>query len=181
MTIVMIILGAVALYAIFFVSQFYNIIFRGYAPFISTDRETIGSIINELPKKEQPVVYELGCGKSVFLEMVGEAMPRAELIGIENLATVHLFNLLKLKLHRSRIKLLRMDFFQKNLRDADFIYCYLNNDTMERLREKFEKECRTGTIVISRHFPIPQMQPAKTIDIKSKKIYFYSINSIATA
>jgi hypothetical protein len=175
LTIFLIIIG---LYFIFFISQFINIAFRGYAPLITTDQETIQAIINELNINDQSVVYELGCGQAVFLQSIETSFPQTKLIGIENLTTVYLFNYIRLKLRKSRISLIKNDIFKASLTDADFIYCYLNNDTMKRLGDKIAEECRNGTIIISRHFPIPQFQPYKTIEIKSKKVYFYKIGNL---
>jgi hypothetical protein len=72
--------------------------------------------------------------------------------------------------------LLNRDFFTLDLKDANLVYCYLNNQTMERLGAKFTHECRPGTQIISRGFPIPQFRPEKVVVIKNKKVYFYKIN-----
>jgi len=162
-------------YCAFFVHQFINIFFKGYAPFISTDKETIRKIIQNLDVKEDLTLYELGCGQARFLQITEKIFPRAELIGIENLMIIFLINRLKLRLVNSRIKLLLNDFFQINLKEADLIYCYLNNATMQRLGEKFKQECKRGTQIISRSFPIPQFQAEKVVRIKNKNIYFYKI------
>jgi len=171
----LIILLALIVYLIFFVSQFINIIFRDYAPFISTDKKTIKRILREIQIKERAIVYELGCGRARFLRIVEKTRTAAELIGVENLFSLYLFSKIKFKLQGSKIKLLKQDFFTVNLKNADLIYCYLNNTTMESLGEKFSLECRAGTQIISRSFPIPQFKPSKVIEIKNKKVYFYKI------
>ena len=175
MTPLLIILLFLIVYLIFSVTQFYNVLFRGYAPFVSTDSGTIRRIISEVRIKEQAIIYELGCGQATFLKMAERLFPRARLIGIENLFTLYFINLICLKLKRSKIRLLKQDFFNINLQDADLVYCYLNNATMAKLGEKFRQECQDGTIIISRSFPIPKFMPEKIIEIKNKKIYFYKI------
>ena len=177
MTILIIILIILGLYFIFFITQFINITLRGYAPLISTDQETISAIINELNIKNQSVVYELGCGQAVFLQSIEANFPKSTLIGVENLSTVYLLNNILLKFKKSQIKLIKKDIFKTNLEKADIIYCYLNNETMKNLGDKFMEECKNSTIIVSRSFPIPQFQPLKSIEIKSKKIYFYEINN----
>ena len=67
----------------FFASQFFNVIFRGYAPFISSKPEVIKAIMQELKLKEDVIVYELGCGKAGFLRAIEEKYPQAKLIGVE--------------------------------------------------------------------------------------------------
>ncbi len=166
---------ALLVYSIFFISQFGNIVFKGYAPFISTDRKTIKKILDKVQIKERPTIYELGCGRARFLKIAEKLFPRAELIGIENLSSLFLINKLLLKLRRSRIKLLKKDILTANLERADLIYCYLNNSTMEKLGIKFKQECRPETQIISRSFPIPQFKSEEIITVKNKKIYFYKI------
>jgi len=175
MIILYIVLLVLFIYFIFFISQFSNIIFRGYAPFVSTDNTTIKKILSKSKIKEQSTIYELGCGRARFLRTTEKLFPQIKLIGIENLSSLYLINKLRLKLQGSRIKLLKKDFFAVNLKDADLIYCYLNNSTMQKLGEKFKQECLPGTQIISRSFPIPQFKPEELIIVKNKKIYFYKI------
>lgn len=171
----LIILLVLAIYFIFFISQFYNIFFNGYAPFISTDRKTIKEILNQVKLKEAPIVYELGCGRARFLTVMGKFYPSAKLTGVENLFSLYAINKIRFKLQGSKIKILRTDFFKVNLAEADLIYCYLNNATMLELGKKFKQECRQGTQIVSRSFPIPQLNQEKVIVVKDKKIYFYKI------
>jgi len=175
MTLLYIALLALLIYFIFFISQFNNIIFRGYAPFISTDKITIKKILEKAKLREGTIIYELGCGRARFLRTVEKSFPKTKLIGIENLSSLYFINKLRLKLQGSRIKLLKKDFFAVNLKNADLIYCYLNNSTMRKLGEKFKEECRPGTQIVSRSFPIPQFKPEELIVVKNKKIYFYKI------
>ncbi len=175
MYLLLIIVLALLIYFVFFVSQFYNVFFKGYAPFISTDRETIKTILAASSINPPLLIYELGCGRARFLRIAEKTFPGLKLIGVENLASLYYINWLRLKLSLSKIKLWKKDFLTLNLQDADLIYCYLNNETMRKLGDKFKKECRPGTQIISRSFPIPQFVPEKTIAVKNKKIYFYKI------
>jgi len=56
MTWLVIILLIVAVYVIFFLTQFYNIIFKDYAPAISTNRKVIEKVINEIKIIDQEIV-----------------------------------------------------------------------------------------------------------------------------
>lgn len=175
MYLLLIIFLVLLVYFVFFVSQFYNVFFKGYAPFISTDKETIKTILAASSIKPPLLVYELGCGRARFLRIAEQTFPGLKLIGIENLASLYYINWFRLKFSLSKIKLWKKDFLALNLKDADLIYCYLNNETMKKLGDKFSKECREGTQIISRSFPIPQFIPEKVLNIKNKKVYFYKI------
>lgn len=169
------IIFALLVYLVFFAAQFINVLGKGYPPFISTDRETVARIIGDLKIKEGATVYELGCGRAGFLRQAEKTWPGVRLIGVENILS--LYGLVKLELlgRRSRIKLLRKDFFSLDLKDADLIYCYLNNMVMAKLGQKFRQECRSGTQIISRSFPIPEWAPEKTLRLRNKNIYFYKL------
>jgi SAM-dependent methyltransferase len=163
------------IYVIFFISQFNNVLLKGYPPFISTDSVTSKKIISEVQTKDGMTVYELGCGRARFLRLAEKAWPRAKLIGVENLFTLYFLNKIRLKLQGSKIKLVNDDIFKVNLADADLIYCYLSGGLMEKLQEKFKRECRPGTQIVSRCFSIDQMPPEKVMTIRNKTIYFYKI------
>ena len=171
----LIILFALGVYLIFFVTQFINIIFKGYPPFISTNRNVIRGIIKELSIAPSATVYELGCGRARFLRLVEKSFPATKLIGLENLFSLYLLIKISLKVRGSHIKLRPVDFFSINLAEADLIYCYLNDTLMIRLGEKFRRECRPGTQIVSQSFTIPQLSLEKMLEIKGKRIYFYKI------
>ena len=175
-TIMMIVEIFLVIFAIFFVMQFFNILFRGFAPYLSTRSEVISKIINELDVKEGATVYELGCGKAGFLKAIEEKFPKAKLIGIEYSFWPYFVARLQLSMSDSKIKILKKNIFKVNLSDANEIYCYLNESTMKKLEKKFEDECKIGTEIISYQFSLPNKQAAKVIEVKKNhKVYFYNL------
>jgi hypothetical protein len=165
----------ILIYGVFFVAQFYNIIFYGYPPFISSSYKNIRKIIEIVKLRGDETVYELGSGRSRFLRMLEKKYPSLKLVGVENLFSIHFPNYLRLKLQGSKIKLLNKNIFDIDLRQADIIYCYLNNTTMIPLGLKLIAECQPGTQIISQAFSVPQLSPQKVIEADGKKIYFYTI------
>ncbi|OGF25861.1 hypothetical protein A2331_04705 [Candidatus Falkowbacteria bacterium RIFOXYB2_FULL_34_18] len=159
---------------IFFVIQFYNIVFRSYAPFISTKRNVIKKIVESLNIKEDSIIYELGCGRAGFLRAIGRKYPRAKMFGVEYSFLPFLIAGLQDSLTNNNITILKKNFFKVDLSRADMIYCYLNLETMKRLEEKFKKECKHGAIVVSCSFPMPTVAPQKVIQEKGESIYFYN-------
>lgn len=160
----------------FFSSQFFNVIFRGYAPFISSKPEVIKAIMPALDLPEEAVVYELGCGKAGFLRAVEEKYPQTKLIGIEYSLLPYIVAQIQISLNKSKIKVWRKNLFKVNVGEADLIYCYLNQEMMKKLEGKFKKECKSGTKIISYAFALPNLEPEKVIDLKDKsKIYFYTM------
>src|SRR3989339_1208311 len=158
--------------------QFFNLLFRGYAPFISTRPQAIDKIVADLELPGKAVVYELGCGKAPLLRALSRKYPQADLIGIENEPIPYLIASIQVNLAKTNIRIKRKNLFNISLADADAVYCYLNPKMMAALQKKFQDECRGGTIIISYQFPMPDLKPEKTLEIKGKKevVYFYRIN-----
>lgn len=161
--------------AAFLLSQFFNILFRGYAPFISTNSEVIDKISEEIKLDSDPKFYELGCGKASFLRAISEKFPQAECVGVEYSFLPWLIAKIQTVFRQSKIKIQKKNIFKVNLADADYVYCYLNPKTMGLLEKKFKEECRPGTKIISYTFSLPNSRPEKIIEADGSKIYFYSI------
>ncbi|MBA3046931.1 hypothetical protein KKC83_01940 [Patescibacteria group bacterium] len=156
--------------------QFFNVIFRGFAPFISTKPKVIGKIIENMDFFGQGKVYELGCGKAGFLRAVELEYPRAELAGVEYSFWPWLIAKIQISLNKSKIKIKRKNLLKVNLADADLIYCYLSPRLMKDLKEKFGRECKQGTKIISHAFILPDSEPDKIVELESgENIYFYTI------
>lgn len=174
MVVIYLLIFILGLYSVFFVKQFINIIF-GYAPLISTKKKILNQILDNINIKNDFIIYELGCGKADFLKLVESKKIKADLIGIENLFIANLVLKLQLRLMHSKIKIIQNDFFKENLSKADIIYCFLNNNTMKKLGEKFLRECKKETVIVSHKFPIVGFLPVKVLGEYGDKVYFYKI------
>ena len=158
----------------FFLVQAYNMIFRGYAPFLATKSVALRRLLSELRIKKDAKVYELGAGRAGFLRMLRKQYSEARLTGVEYSFFPWLIGKLQSALTNSRIELLRKNIFKADLKNADLVYCYLNVGTMNKLEEKFGHELREGVQVVSYQFPLPSKEPEKVIDLGEEgKIFFY--------
>ena len=156
--------------------QFFNIVFRGFAPFISTNPKVIGKIIENMDFSGRGKAYELGCGKAGFLRAIELEYPQAELAGVEYSFWPWLIAKIQVSLNKSKIEIKRKNLFKVDLADADLIYCYLSHRIMKKLKKKLEQECRKGTKVISYFFALPDLEPDKIVELENgEKVYFYSI------
>jgi hypothetical protein len=163
------------IFLIFLATEFFNIVFLGAAPFIMTKKKIVDLISREISLLPGEKVYEVGAGFARFLQAVEKVYPKAEFVGIEYSWPTYLIAKLLLKYKHSRIKLIRQNVFKTNLSDANLIYCYLTPGMMSNLGEKFSKECRPGTRIISYAFSIPNFEIKRTIREKGDTIYFYEI------
>lgn len=155
--------------------QFYRILFKGFAPFISSGFNVILTVLKELDLSGKEVVYELGSGSAGFLRSIEQKFKNQELVGVEYSWWPYILSSIQIAFSGSKIKILRKDIFKVDLKDADIIYCFLNKKTMAKLSKKFAKECRPGTLIISYCFTLPNYEPEKTVKEKNNNIYFYRI------
>ncbi len=159
--------------------QFFYIILGGYSPFFLTKRKVIKRIINEISFNDGDVVYELGCGNAGFLKRAEKKFPKIKkLVGIELFFFPYLIGSIQISLQKSKIKILKKNFYHINFKEADIIYCFLLPGVMKKLKDKFVNDCKKGTQIISYQFSLPDMEPVKVIDLennKKDKIYFYEI------
>jgi hypothetical protein len=170
-----VILVVLLLALIFITTQMYNIIFRGFAPFVSTKFHAILSILKELNLNGNETVYELGAGKAGFLRAVEQKFKNEKLIGIEYSWWPYLLARMQTMITGSNIKMIKKNIFKISLKEADVIYCFLVPKMMDRLAEKFKKECRPGTLIISYKFGVSGFDPEKVIKEGDYNIYFYRI------
>ncbi len=172
-------MAVLAFIAVVLSIQFFQIALGGYAPIIPTKNKVIKRIMKEMSPKDGCAVYELGCGNAGFLRAVENKFPNIKkLVGIEYFFFPYLIGKIQTSLRKSKIKILKKNFLRLNIEEADIIYCFLSKPMMVKLKEKFNKECKAGTQIISYQFSLPEMEPVKVIDVydnKKDKIYFYTI------
>jgi trans-aconitate methyltransferase len=164
------------MFFVFYVSQFYNMIFRGFAPFYSTRKKIIETIADKIKIEKNDCIIELGCGRAGFLQVVRQKFPEAKLIGYEYLFLPFLMAQVQNSFQKSKLDIRNVDFFKADLSEANTIYCYLSIRTMKDLEKKFISECKPGTEIISYMFPLPSLKPVEVLDVaKGEKVYYYTI------
>jgi hypothetical protein len=153
--------------------EFYNIVFRGFAPFISTKPKVILAILDELKLKGDETVYELGCGKAGFLQAILEKWPSVKTLGIEYHFWPYFFAKMQASLHKKAVGLHYGDLFESDLSKADVMYCFLNPPMMERLAAKLKSEAKPGAILISYMFTLPGFKTYKERKDGNDFLFFY--------
>lgn len=172
------ILLIIIFYLVTVVVDAYMVIFVGNAPYIRSSKDLINIILREVDIKNNSKVYELGCGDGRFIRELAKSK-EVDCIGYEYSLAPYLLAKLFNIFSRKKIKVYYKNFFNENLSEADYIFCYLMPKPMERLEKKFKNELKPGAIVISNTFAIKNWQPNKIINIDkkgllSKKIYIYN-------
>ena len=167
---------------IFLVEEFFNLIFRGYAPLVSSKNKILDEAVRQLISLDLPAnakICELGCGHAGFLRRLEKAtknQKKYKLVGVEVISSVYLLAKLQLLLVGSKIKIVKKNFLKMSLKDVDCFYCYLNGPTMARLSLKLKKEAKPGAILISNQFELPGYEPLKEIQVQpTQRLRIYKL------
>ncbi|HPD33974.1 MAG TPA: class I SAM-dependent methyltransferase [Bacteroidota bacterium] len=149
----------IVIFVIFF-WQFWPILIGG-AGFTPTPIDKIHKSLDLAELNGNDIFYDLGCG---FGDVLKEAEKRAKkTIGVE----IDPLRWLISKLRTKKAKVLLRDFFSLDLSDADVIFIFQYNNVNEKLWDKFQKELKPGTRIISYYWKIDNVPIDKSIeDIK---------------
>ncbi len=124
-------------------------------------------------------IYELGAGWGTLAFPLAREYPSHKIIGYEISFFPYVYCLIRQHFsHLRNLQFSRQNFFHPSLKDAALVVCYLYPGAMRKLKEKFEKELRPGSHVISNTFAIPGWTPYDTWianDLYQTKIYVYRI------
>jgi len=123
---------------------------------------------------ENDIFYDLGCGNGSLVLYVGQNYP-VKAIGLELSIPLYLVcKFRQIKAKNSQFKF--QNILHANFGDANVVYLFpLWKNTINKLREKMEKELKPGTRVITYTFPIEGWIPEiinKPTD-KDLSVYLY--------
>ncbi|MBN1326011.1 hypothetical protein JW977_03485 [Candidatus Falkowbacteria bacterium] len=165
------------IYLISILIDAYKVMVWGYAPYIRSGKKIVNRILQEVDFRDNSVVYELGCGDGRFIRELAKQR-EINCIGYEYSLAPYLLAKLFNFFSRKKVKIYYKNFFNENLSNADYVFCYLMPKPMEKLSKKFENELSPGAVIISNTFAIKNWRPKKVIELKkrgvlSNKIYIY--------
>ncbi len=131
------------------------------APFVPTDTAVIERVLDLAQVKKEDIVYDLGSGDGRFV--IAAAMRGAKAQGVEMNVLRVLYSRLWIKMLRlPNARIIRNDIFNIDLSDATVVICYLLPKTNELLKEKLERELKSGTRIVSVAFEFVSWHEVKT-------------------
>ena len=147
------------------------------APFVQTPLEVAKKMIELSGLKQSELLYDLGCGDGRLIILAAKDIG-AKSKGIdlrEDLIERAKTEIKRLNLE-DKVTIVRANFFDVDISDADVVTLYLTSSANERLRPKFEKELKQGSRVISHDFKVPGWKPQGVYDeLLGHTIYTYRI------
>lgn len=170
MLIYIIIIGAISFFGYVLTKLIFDLLLRGFTPFISSRPWVVDALLDEINvKKETPTIYALSCGRSGFFHALEKKYPGGVFIGYETDLFPFVVAKLQSLIRRTKIKVKFSKIYHINFKDADLVYNHLYPDKMVGLGKKIKFESKTGTIVLSTGFNIKDLEPIKTILLPDRK------------
>jgi tRNA A58 N-methylase Trm61 len=149
-------------------------------PFVPSPDIVVQRMLSLANLKPGELVYDLGAGDGRILSTAVQRFG-AKAFGVELHATRYAEILNRLSKERigDSVRVVRGDFSDVSLEDADVVTLYLLTSVNSSIRPKLERELRPGSRVISHDFPIRGWTPTHVETVKDKynthEIFVYRI------
>ncbi|MHA2140245.1 MAG: SAM-dependent methyltransferase [Candidatus Thorarchaeota archaeon] len=144
------------------------------APWIPTPKRKARGMLELAEVGDEDIVYDIGSGDGRIIIMAAREYG-ARSIGIEADPIRFMWSRLAIRRHRlsERVKVLRGNFFKSNIEEATVVTVYQGVEVNKKLKEKFTRDLKPGTRVVSYRFLFEGWAPVKTNEEDS--IYLYVI------
>jgi predicted RNA methylase len=144
------------------------------APWFPTSTSTVRKMLTMADVHPGDVLYDLGCGDGRIIIMAAREF-HAMSIGIDINPFWVFWIRVKIALFqlRGNVQVVRGNFFDQDLSNANIVTLYLLQETNEKLQPKLEKELQPGTRIISHVFTFTEWEPYKVDE--DAHIYLYRI------
>ncbi|NHJ48603.1 MAG: methyltransferase domain-containing protein [Asgard group archaeon] len=145
------------------------------APWLPTRLKKVRKMLELANVQPGETVYDLGCGDGRTIVMAARRFG-ANAIGIEIDPMRYLWCqfLITILFLRKKVKVIHGDIFEKDISDADVVFCYLLQSTNDKLEEKLVQELSPETRVVSNTFIFRSLP---TIATDKSAIYVYKIGT----
>jgi predicted RNA methylase len=144
-----------------------------WAPWWRTNERTARAMCKLAEVSKKDTVYDLGCGDGAALNIAAKEFG-AKGVGIEIDPLRYLFSKIRFRLNglNKKVKILKNNFHKVDISEASIIFVYLVPKALERLKPKFLKELKKGTLLVS--FRYESSLPLVAHD-KANELYLYEI------
>lgn len=143
-----------------------------------TSRKARKALFSLLPESCENI-FELGSGWGHLIFPLAKSYPFARIHAYEGSLLPWVCSKGMQKILRiPNLIIARKNFFTVSLTEADLVVCYLYPGAMRKLKDKFQKELKPGTLVATNTFMIPGWTPLKVLpvdDLWCSQVYLYRI------
>ncbi len=148
------------------------------APFIPTEPKIIKRMLDIAHLKKNDILYDLGSGDGRIIIMAALRGIKAVGIEIDPIKVWYSRLFIKIMKLEKKAKIERNNFFNVNLSRASVITIFLHHEINQLLKEKFHKELKRGTRIISYPLTLEGWKPERiyiNADSSWSPIYLYKI------
>lgn len=141
-------------------------LWTGVAPVPSSPQEirAVVALLREAGISSTSRIYELGCGWASLMIGLADAFPEASIVGVEISPLPYL--VAKARTFRNpKLTVLRRDFRDLSLSDADVVAVYLGIKSIAALSSRLDETLRPRTFVVSLCFLFRDRQPTKILPL----------------
>lgn len=151
--------------------------FRTQVPFFPSRPVIWQQVLSLIPQNRPIRMIDIGSGLGGLSMCVAKARPECLIEGIEIAPLPWLVSLVRAKLKRSRAVFKFGDYRALNFANYDVIFAYLSPAAMQALWQKSHAEMRSGSLLISYEFEIPDAPPLSVIsnDDQGKMLYVWKM------
>ncbi|MHA1965129.1 MAG: SAM-dependent methyltransferase [Candidatus Thorarchaeota archaeon] len=144
------------------------------APWLPTPKKRVRSMLEFAGVNSDDILYDLGSGDGRIIVMAGKEFG-ATAIGIEVDPIRLMWSRFSIRRHRigEKVRVIRGNFFNVSLADATIVTLYQGYIINKKIRNKLDKELKSGTRVVSYRFILDGWTPVKTNEDES--IYLYIV------
>ena len=148
---------------VYALSLIIGLIWAKGVPFVPLSKKQLRAVDKNIKLKPDDKVVDLGCGDARVLRMF-EKQGVKDLTGYEINFWAYLLAKIKNKLLKSKSKVYFKNFKKVDLSKYNVIFCYLLDNYVNSLKEKFDKELKPGTRIISYSFSIKNWHKPEKIE-----------------
>lgn len=133
------------------------------APFLPTEMAQVDRMLKAVELKPGMKVYDLGSGDGRLVHKAAQ-LYKVQAVGYEFSPLVWAWaKCLSLFFWHSSAVLKFGDFWKQDLSDADVIFCYLLNHSMDRMKTHLIPQLKPGALIVSHAFEIHGLEPWKEL------------------
>lgn len=156
---------------------FFPVVRQGAPFFLSSPKaiRALATLLEERASAEPLRLLDCGCATADLLIGLARALPKAELVGAET-APISFWIARLRTVGLANVKVLYKDFWLIDFSSYSVIYAFLAPPPMTALWEKFLRETRTGALLISNSFAIPDIEPDRVVEVNDRRgtrLYIY--------
>jgi len=138
-----------------------------------TPMRVVDGMLDMAQLEDHEILYDLGAGDGRVLFRAAKTRA-AQVVGVEiDPFKCGLLKALVWAKGLSSVRILKGDFFRVDLSGADVVFLYLSPVAHDRLREKLERELKTGARVVCYRRVMPGWRAAQ-VD-PSRRLFLYRI------